>query len=227
MPALTLVNDFSAGAALSSSFWNDNLYNPVATNGSFEIINGHLDADNMDATWPEVLPEQVQRKTYGDMGFVAGTANLDYFNEWFREISTNGVTTSTYPTRPLPVPGANATFHVPSSAMAVLSWTVFWTNISDNPTNQTRMHLYIDDVLQATQRRDVRRTSEPSGTFVYGRNHDGRVKNRYWTGHHSVELAPGYHTAGLRILQAEGVEQSRVWARSFRYILFKKAATWG
>ncbi len=226
MPSLTLVNNFIAGAPLSSSAWNDNLYNPIATNGSFEIINGHLDSANMDAAWPEVLPEQVQRGAYGSMGFVAGTANLDYFNEWFREISTS-VPTSTHPTRAVPVPGANATFHVASPTMAVLSWTVFWTNISDNPADQTRLHLYIDGVLQATQRRDVRRTSEPAGVFVYERNHDGRVKNRYWTGHHTVELAPGYHTAGLRLLQAEGVEQSRVWARSFRYILFKKAATWG
>ena len=224
MPALILANDFVAGVALSSTAWNNNLYRASSPNASFEIINGHLDAVNMDATWPEVLPEQVQRGAYGDMGFVAGTANLDYFNEWFRGIDTS-TPTDTYPTRPLPVPGANATFHVAEASMVVLSWTAFWTSISADATEQTRLHLYIDDVLQTTQRREVRQTS--TSGFVYGRDHDGRVKNRYWVGHHSVELAAGYHTAGLRIVQDEGVEQSRVWARSFRYIILKKQQTWG
>lgn len=227
MPTLVIVNTFAAGVLVSSD-WNDNLYDPTATNGSFEIINGHLDTVNMDGTdWPEVLAEQVQRDAYGLMGFVAATANLDYFNSWFNDIDTENDLTSDTPTRALPIPGGNATFFVPYAAMVVLTWTVFWTNISDDADEKTLMHLYIDDALTATQRRDVQRTSTTSANGVWGRAHDGRIKNRYWTGHHTLELAKGYHTAGLRIIADAAVPQSRVWARSFRYIIFKKDATWG
>lgn len=226
MPTLALVHNFSAGV-LNAADWNDNLYDPTAVNGSFEIINGHLDTTNRDATdWPLILPEQVQRGAYGEMGFVAGTANLDYFNTWFTGLTVGGTSdTSTYPTRTIPIPGANATFYVQYPAMVVLSWTVFWTNISNDDEEQTRLHLFIDDVQQLDQRRDVRKVAA-SGT-AYNRVHEGRRKNRYWSGHHTLELAKGWHTAGLRIVADPAMPQSRVWARSFRYIVFKKDATWG
>lgn len=227
MPTLTLANSYAAGDALVASDWNENMYDPTAPNTSFEIINGHLDKDNMDATWPKILPEQVQRGVYGSAGFSAGTANLDYFKQWFSGCQTS-VLTSTYPTRPMPIPGGNATFYVSHPVMAVFTWTICWTNISDNQSEATRIHLYVDDALKTSQRREVRATAEPGGpTGTYARIHQGRIKNRYWVGHHTMELGTGHHTAGLRILADENVPQSRVWARSFRYILMKKPQTWG
>ena len=73
MPTLTLPNDFTS--TLDVTKFNDNFYDAVNSNTSFEMINGWLDEDNMDPSgWPLVVPEQTRRGALVSGDFVAGTA---------------------------------------------------------------------------------------------------------------------------------------------------------
>ena len=73
--------------------------------------------------------------------------------------------------------------------------------------------------------------------------HVGMVKNRYWHGHHTATLSAGWHSADLRLISGtsstaqnapnfgasgkdtytyDSLRQTRVWARSLRYVALRK-----
>jgi hypothetical protein len=228
MPTLTLANTFTSGNVLAADDWNDNFYKPTAANSSFEIINGHLDSDNMDASWTEVTREQTQRHIYCSGWSAAGTANLDYFDNWFVKVDTTSGTSS-FTDRPVPIPGAGQEFYLPNDSMVIFCWTVMWLSDSKKAAddNHARMHMYVDGVFDGNLRRDVRKVADSGPTVYVDRVIQGMRKLTYWSGHHTAELAAGWHSAGLRLVSASAIRQTRVWARSFRVIAFKKDQTWG
>ena len=218
MPSLTLPHDFTT--TLDVTKFNDNFYDAVNSNTSFEIINGWLAEDNMDpAGWPLVLPEQTRRGALVSGDFVAGTVSLDYFRNWFVRVNTEqgGHPSVQHPESFLPIPGANANFYVPyNNAWVCLKWQIAWTNDSTNTNKHSGVMLFLNNTPVDTEYRTVRKTCANNTT------HEGRSKARYWTGHHLVSLSQGWHTAGLRLAADGGLNQTRIWTRGFRWVMFKK-----
>jgi len=213
---------------------------------SFEVINGRLDADNvLTKDSPPPGHNYVQQGALSGAGAVAGTANLDYFSGSTTTQSAGaghfagvGYPPSS-PKRYVPIPGANVTFFVPYDAYGLLTWTITWTNDSGETTvdsqsglntSVTDIALFIDGepVLFGLYKTLVTSpfTRQVGQTYLDNALQD-RYKARVWSGHcfidgYSVDnLTPGYHTAGLHISQHNTVKQSRVRARSMKYMYFK------
>jgi len=218
MPTLTLPNDFTS--TLDVTKFNDNFYDAVNSNTSFEMINGWLDEDNMDPSgWPLVVPEQTRRGALVSGDFVAGTVNLDYFNNWFVRVDTEqGEHPAVqHPDSFLPIPGANANFYVPyDEAWVCLKWQIAWTNDSTSTGKHSGLMLFVNGVPVDSEYRTVRKTCVDKTT------HEGRTKARYWSGHHLLSTSRGWHTAGIRLAADSGLTQTRIWTRGFRWLTFKK-----
>jgi len=201
----------------------DKLYLP---NGdSFEVINGHLDRANLD---PNFLVDYhaLQANSVSGAGVVSATANMDFFGGtsdniqgWF-----DGVTSpadeenNTF----LPIPGAAVQFYVPYPATVLLTWQVNW--VSDSLGAASVLRLFFDGQKKASsQARRIQQTMFPAadGETFYLRD---RYKSRYWCGHELyTDVAKGYHSASLRLCGEENVKQTRVRARSMKYIIFKRS----
>ena len=222
--ALTLPNTFADLSVLSSSDWAGNYYNPTTPDETFEVINGHLDSSDMAAGWAEVTREQVQRYQLVGGGFVAGTANLDYFPSWFKNLE---IGETFRPNRARAIPGATREFYLAEPAAVGFCWTIMWTNMSNDNDAKSRIYLNIDGTIDQDIYRDVARVGTTAGAHYYDYRTSSLRKLTYWSGFHMVELAAGWHRVGLRLYAQEEVPQTRIWARSFRVVWFKKAATWG
>lgn len=201
----------------------DKLYLP---NGdSFEVINGHLDSANLD---PNFLVDYhaLQANAASSAGGVSATANMDFFGGtsdniqgWF-----DGVTDPMNEDRNayLPIPGASVQFYVPYPATVLLTWQVNW--VSDSLGKASTLRLFFDDEKKAaSQARRTTQTMFPADkdeTF-YLRD---RYKSRYWCGHELyTDVTKGYHSASIRVCAHENVKQTRVRARSMKYIIFKRS----
>jgi len=284
MPTINLINtpfvngDTPTGTEISEVF-----YLPAAVPVSLEGINGWLDKDNADASFTQVTYDQVQENTFQTTGHSAGTANLDYFDYWFKSIglSTNygGVWADPrdYLADFKPIPGGATTFYLPETSLVVFTWTVLWGNDSrvgnrssggdsrTQPGSDTVLAFFLDDGFVEGQLRQASRsiyalikeglgaTWDPADTTsntpwdLNDECHVGMVKNRYWHGHHTATMSPGWHSASLRLLGSgfDGItdqqkpqeapvnstdgaftyraqRQARVWARSLRYAAFRK-----
>ena len=182
---------------------------------------------------------------------MAGTANLDYFsgNTNLQQEGAGhfaGVAfPPRFPNRYIPIPGANVSFYVPFEAYGLLTWSITWVNDSNanqldsqtaNLVSVTDIALFIDDDYAASLGTLLEQTAftRQIGTTVLGESSNGterdlqdRYKSRTWSGHCFLDghtlgtLKPGFHTAGLRICQHNAVKQSRVRARSMKYMYFK------
>ena len=146
----------------------------------------------------------------------------------------------------VPIPGASIQFYLPYKAFVLLTWQICWTNDSPDEDKESHVRLFLNgnrlgpdgEEDEFCNVRRVRQTmfqqqvvaSIPanSGTdktyFSFLRD---RYKGRYWSGHQwlplpgETALGKGFHSASLRIVQSEGVPQTRVRARSMKVIYFK------
>ena len=144
------------------------------------------------------------------------------------------------------IPGGSVQFYLPYKAFVLLTWQVTWTNDSDDTAKESHVRLFIDgeragpsgNKQNACNVRRVRRTMFAANSSHGGGDasiaamltkvhlHD-REKGRYWSGHQWLPLpgeeplGKGYHSASLRVIQHADVKQTRVRARSMKYIFFK------
>lgn len=219
-----------------------------AESDTLRVINGKLEADNFVED-PVVTYKNVQRNTFAGGSQVAGTASLDFFGGGSAVPVGSGFfrgSAATNKDRALPVPGACIRFYLPYDSMVLLMWTVTWTNDSNNLSFNSHMTLFIDGEIadgstmdKTAFARRVRRTmfgganavtddgSRTTITSVTDSSFQDRFKARTWTGHYftPVPMKAGWHDAGLRVSANSNVKQTRVRARSMKYIYFKYGAT--
>ena len=137
MPTINLINTpFVDGDTPTGTEVSEVFYLPAAVPVSLEGINGWLDKDNADASFSQVTYDQVQENTFQTTGHAAGTANVDYFDYWFKSVglSTNlgGVWPDPrdYLVDFKPIPGGCVTFYLPYRSIVVFTWTILWGNDS-------------------------------------------------------------------------------------------------
>ena len=208
----------------------DHVYNRLYHPGgaSLEVINGRLDRENLA---PDFLVgyHSLQANSVSNGGMVAATGNSDFFGGtsesiqgWFDGISSEVVVSDTNSF--LPVPGAAVQFYLPFPAYVLLTWEVNWVSDSTGAGHDSVLRLFVDGDKKSTAH--ARRTVQTqfrseSGEYPYLRD---RYKSRYWCGHALLtDLSKGYHSASLRLCANENIKQTRVRARSMKYIIFKRS----
>jgi hypothetical protein len=220
---------FLDASVVSAADLRSVIYNPSDLDGSLAILNGALDWDNIAGT-NDVKREHTQRGSHVEAWTTSGTANLDYMYRWFSDYTTPsssfvGTAAATQSARA--VPGGSRTFFVRAGssgqALIRMSWVANWTN--DNGWGSTAdlaegTHIFLKLVprndttvdMAGSQVREVNATcSGASGSEI----HEGRRKNRTWSGHHLEWIsASGWYTAALYIIQDLSIRQSRVWCRN-------------
>ena len=139
---MTVINlthyPFADGSTPTGTQVSEVFYLPANVPVSLDGLNGHLDKTNADASFTQVTYDQVQENSFHYAGQSSGTANLDYFKNWFEEFDFSAAYgESNLPVNPLPklkfgkiIPGASQTFYLPYDCLVVFSWTVAWGNDS-------------------------------------------------------------------------------------------------
>tara|TARA_S200002703_G_scaffold101532_2_gene87967 strand:- start:725 stop:1519 length:795 start_codon:yes stop_codon:yes gene_type:complete len=204
MPNINLPNfPYVDGASPNGEQLTEQLYDPTAANGSYETMNGGLDAVNRDPSWTKIQQNQVQGETFTSAQATAGTTNLDYFPEqWFGDVTVgltfaNGIPSKFFQ----PVPGANSTFYLPWDGYVIFTWSIVWGGEQWDTNLPAYMVLLIDnqyDITDASQRFTTRSLFLPDGSGPY--NHWAELKNRHWQGHFTKYLQKGWHTSGLSLI---------------------------
>ena len=135
---MTVINlthyPFADGSTPTGTQVSEVFYLPANVPVSLDGLNGHLDKTNADASFTQVTYDQVQENSFHYAGQSSGTANLDYFKNWFEEFDFSAAYgESNLPVNPLPklkfgkiIPGASQTFYLPYDCLVVFSWTVAW-----------------------------------------------------------------------------------------------------
>ncbi|QDP49932.1 MAG: hypothetical protein Tp1123DCM257201_9 [Prokaryotic dsDNA virus sp.] len=154
--------------------------------------------------------------------------------------------------RYLPIPGGAVQFYLPYKARVLILWSVTFTNDNNLPVTAndsdystsvdltwSQINLFIDgsptgpDVEYSAQASRVcygAMGDEVNSTYTRAYLTDPHLQDRYkartWSGHYFAdELDIGYHSASLRVCAANRVKQTRVRARSIKYIYFKHGGT--
>lgn len=239
MPTITLTNfplaEKETPEADKIAKW---FYTPSVTPDSFDVINGQLDLDNMTGGWT-IERADTQRGSLIQMESVAGTANLDYFSDWFSGISTAGwffdpllATPTAYADADtaddikdyVAIPGSIKTFYNPyDRGFALFLWNINWTNDSAAYTKLSLVRFFYrltptsSLITEGDLKRSVNRTiwQEASGPA----SHKGTDKTRFWNGHTSrVLLNPGYVSVGLYVKADDDFAQTRVRCRSMKVV---------
>ena len=211
---------------------------------SLENINGQLTSANLHDN-PDITYMHVQKNSFTGAGATAGTASTDFFaggtavpvgSGWYRGVTDLSKKEGRY----LAIPGACARFYLPYPARVLCLWSVTWANDSQNEDKTSNIAFFIDDGLTSTkdnplttpQTRRVRQSRFLGGSNGFtNQSYENtetqqvlfdRYKQRTWSGHYlSEELSPGYHSIGLRVAAHSAVKQTRVKARSMKYIYFR------
>lgn len=158
---------------------------------------------------------------------------------WFEGVGENPVDE---PSRWLPVPGANMRIYLPYDAYVLILWSVTFANDSQRDTHQSAVDLFIDgspasDLLvpkfsQSPTARRIRRSSFDAPVTIATADHIiDRYKGRSYSGHYFTPstLTAGFHDIGLHVGASSGsgieIKQTKIRARSLKYIYFRKGAT--
>lgn len=188
------------------------LYNPTTPPSTFDVINGQLTTTNLKAGIT-IKKESVQRGAFTRVSFTGATANLDYFNNWFRGVAwTENVDDPAYDIDNVfvAIPGASRTFYLPyATSYTWITWNICWSiGVSDDLLHAAVIKLYIDGIEVNKIRRQA--SDNYVGALSYTRY---AIADKYWTGHHVVaSMAAGWHTVSLRIcMDAEGVNVPHVY----------------
>ena len=241
MPTFIPIYTFVAGAVTDADQYCENLYSP-GNAASFSSLNGNLDQLN----WPllTAIPkyfgkEDIQRGALSGGKGRSGTANLDYFNDWFQgfieapnpddgdQVCPAPTGTDDLVRRYMPIPGGTITFELTDRASDVIvTWTVLWGNDSAAHFRHSYLRLFVDGEPIPDQVRQAPRNIAAAGPLPFTTHPQPQTleRSRYWSGHHALtDMQRGEHTVSLRLLAHENVPQTRIWARSMRYFRFMQA----
>lgn len=221
--------------------WYSFFYNPYSSS-TLSMINGGLGRYNLDLLNLSLPYDVIQRNAMTGCDSVAGTANLDYFggpdvngSGWFQGVGNPANNSD----RAIPIPGASIQMYLPFRARVLLTWSLSYSNDSNAIDEFSVIQLYIDGepsviatglggaTKEDSQQRQVGRCVIDSDD-TYLRD---RYKGRYWCGHKWIGtsndclyLERGYHTVSLRVTAHQSIKQTRIRARSMKYIYFKYGA---
>ncbi len=226
----------------SADHWYNNFYDPYSSS-TLSMINGGLGRDNLDAANLTIPREAIQKHAMTGADSVAGTANLDFFggpdikgSGWYQGVSAP----ENVPDRAIPIPGASIQIYLPYRARVLLTWSLSYFNDSNDVDEFSVIQLYVDGnpanqltdptnttKTDAQQRRVGRCVLNSTSTYLRD-----RYKGRYWCGHKWIgdpnQVTPylerGYHTVSLRVTAHQSIKQTRIRARSMKYIYFKYGA---
>jgi len=126
VPDITMPHTFTGapvGDTTSASKISDNIYSNKALPESMEVINGRLDAFNLDAA-TTIERTVVRRRTFSEGRTVGGTVNLDYFDDlWTGD--WDGTSYNAAKARGVPVAGLGLRYYLPHDMSALyISWAV-------------------------------------------------------------------------------------------------------
>lgn len=154
--------------------------------------------------------------------------------------------------RYLAIPGGSVQFYLPYKARVLIIWSVTFINDNNLPTTAatndvyssvdntwSQINLFVDgeptgpDVEHSAQATRVcygAMGDQVNATYTQAYLTDPTLQDRYkartWSGHYFAdELDIGYHSASLRVCSSARVKQTRVRARSIKYIYFKHGGT--
>jgi len=240
MPDITLPTSWGSSDTPSGEEVSKNLYSPDTTPASLEVINGHLDKDNLVAG-DQITSDhlQVGSQTLGRM--VGATANLDYFDDVFQGAQTQGHESGDQEESDawLQIPGAGMRVYLPYSPKFLLvTWQIMWTHDSGTKTNHRNAVIKLfqnggvgTSISSNPYTLDHQRRVAPDHlSYSLVSADDGKEaqnnfrfsadRQRIWSGHQLIESpAKGFHDLELRLYS--DAEQVRVRARGFRVIAFR------
>lgn len=156
MPDITLPNVYVDGNTPTAAGVNANIHRPRSVPDNFSVLNGQVSEENLDFT--RLSKGVVVPGSFTSSKTVGGTANLDYFDDWFGGYSGSSPSLSRY----VAIPGLATTFYVPWDTEdpklgAASGIYLFWhfSCIIENgvvesgqstalPSGNTRFNLFVD-----------------------------------------------------------------------------------
>lgn len=239
---------FVDGVALSA----DTVYTYLHDNtreDSLSVVNGGLGAENLDISGLDYT--FIQKGATSSAGTIAGTRNLDYFGGSRNKIQSDfrgiSVVETEAPERYVAIPGAAIQFRLDYPSYVLVTWHVHWSNDSqasedkDFPDGGSHIRLFVNGkpadggydsaaLTDSPQIRAVGQTCWPSSSSLSAALDNkllrDRYKSRYWSGHIWLDQRnKGWHSVSLRVCSNTDVIQTRVRARSMKYIAFKRGDT--
>tara|TARA_R110002020_G_scaffold200847_2_gene403254 strand:+ start:884 stop:1642 length:759 start_codon:yes stop_codon:yes gene_type:complete len=169
-------------------------------------------------------------KSYTEMGSAAVTTTQPKGSGWFRSMPN---TLSNKSERYLTIPGASVQFFLPYKAKVLLTWTITWVTDSAEDEKWAEVSLFIDGNHAWADEGGMkfspyaRKTPRSVCGIDNSRSLMDRYKARTWSGHYFAAgdvhpvLDAGWHSASLRVGAHGGCRQTRVRARSMKYMYFK------
>lgn len=249
MPLIPSPTPLTDGAVASADDVNEVLYRPLATPTNFEVVNGRLDSANYSGTSIKnsnvqagafTTAEQVGATVRNDYFYnMYESVNLPQFGG---AIVTNiadldnvsGATPENYQLRDsdhILIPGAGKQFYLPRACNVILFWHVETEAMNKEPTStpgptdslaqsdSISLKLFVDGQTVSNERRQMKATDGvPSGLVVI-RPQELEVYRRKWSGHCIVQLAAGWHNAGIGI--AHQVYHVRTTTKRFGYVALR------
>lgn len=186
------------------------------------IVNGLLDSDNVvDALG--VKAEHTQRGSWVTAASSSGTANLDYFSNYFK-----GRSSSAWDATDLgqgrAIPGACRRVWVPWTADVLVLAGLMFGNTSESENEKSWIYMTVDGSYIDDQRRDVRRSLLTLTNVTTAVDlHRGYRRSRHWApAYIATSVTEGWHDFALNIACQEGIPMTRCWARHMVVIPFKQ-----
>ena len=207
---------------------DDNFFNPKAAPDSFDVVNGFLESTNFDAGYTSVDYQQVAKQSFTKGWTVAGTANLDYFDDSFGSVSTTPADDAGRLTSYIPLAGLNLTANFPWECQLLFMWQYVWTNSNIVVGQHSATRFFLDGTSPTNNptRRYVGRTRWFNGGVIIppDTEYNGRRKGRFYIGHYLTDVLPrGIHTGGIYLLAHNAIKQTRVRCRSIKVIAIRNA----
>ncbi len=239
---------FIDGIALSADTVYTYLHDNTRQN-SLSVINGGLDAANLDVVGLDY--NFIQKGAVSSAGIVSGTRNLDYFGGATNRIQSDfrgiGDVEEVSADRYVAVPGGAIQFRLDYPSYVLVTWHVHWSNDcmasedTNFPDGGSHIRVFVDgkpanggfDSAASTDSPQIRAVGQscwPSSSSLSAALDNkllrDRNKSRFWCGHIWLDKkSKGWHSVSLRVCSNSDVAQTRVRARSMKYIAFKRGDT--
>ena len=190
MADITIPNAFTDGAVISSTSFNQNLFNRIPTPASSSVLHGKLDQANIDfSTYPQAL-ERRHIYRYGDFYISSTSKYVDYPKVLFADsVARTGAQ--------IPVLGTGLRFYLRKANMKVV--LIAWCNVlCDSTANATVIELpmLLDGNKQSFTLNSMPNSYSAGPSSV----HEPWFHTRQYHTHRlRTNLSKGWHTLSLGV----------------------------